>query len=117
MIIIREFNDAFYLIDQKCVDPCLGACGFASRCQVVNHNPVCSCLEGYEGDPFRSCNRIPVREIVPKDPCPQCGANAQCKLRGDTGYCQCNPEYFGDPYTGCKPECVVSYQILIIANA
>lgn len=42
-------------IKQKCVDPCPGTCGPDARCQVVNHNPICSCSPGYTGDPFVRC--------------------------------------------------------------
>lgn len=42
-------------IDQKCKDPCPGTCGQNADCQVINHNPVCSCTSGYTGDPFFGC--------------------------------------------------------------
>lgn len=42
-------------INQKCLDPCPGTCGISARCQVVNHNPICSCLNGFTGDPFIRC--------------------------------------------------------------
>jgi hypothetical protein len=43
-------------INNKCRDPCPGACGNNAQCNVYNHNPVCSCLPGYSGDPFSICN-------------------------------------------------------------
>ncbi|XP_046680366.1 delta-like protein 4 [Homalodisca vitripennis] len=42
-------------INQKCADPCPGTCGLNARCQVVNHNPICSCAPGFTGDPFARC--------------------------------------------------------------
>lgn len=42
-------------IHQKCQDPCPGMCGVNAQCQVVNHNPICSCYNGYTGDPFVRC--------------------------------------------------------------
>lgn len=42
-------------INQKCSDPCIDKCGTNAFCQVVNHNPICSCLSGYTGDPFNAC--------------------------------------------------------------
>ena len=42
-------------INQKCQDPCPGTCGFNARCQVVNHNPICTCAAGFTGDPFARC--------------------------------------------------------------
>lgn len=45
-------------VRQKCVDPCPGTCGANARCQVVNHNAICSCAIGFSGDPFVECRRI-----------------------------------------------------------
>lgn len=42
-------------INKKCVDPCIGTCGQHARCNVVGHNPICSCSPGYTGDPFIRC--------------------------------------------------------------
>lgn len=42
-------------ISNKCQDPCPGTCGLNARCQVVNHNPICSCSAGFTGDPFVRC--------------------------------------------------------------
>lgn len=44
-------------LNQICSDPCPGTCGLNARCQVVNHNPICSCPAGYVGDPFVRCLR------------------------------------------------------------
>lgn len=46
-------------INEKCVDPCQSACGQYARCQVINHNPICSCSPGYTGDPIVRCVAIP----------------------------------------------------------
>jgi hypothetical protein len=45
-------------INQKCVDPCPGTCGINGLCQVVNHNPICTCPPRYTGDPFTQCKII-----------------------------------------------------------
>lgn len=42
-------------ISEKCADPCPGTCGSNARCNVVNHNAICSCSPGYTGDPFTGC--------------------------------------------------------------
>lgn len=42
-------------IQKKCLDPCVGSCGFNTNCTVQNHRPICQCYEGYEGDPFSGC--------------------------------------------------------------
>lgn len=43
----------------KCTDPCPGTCGIDAQCQVINHNPICSCRAGLSGDPFIRCTPIP----------------------------------------------------------
>lgn len=42
-------------INEKCKDPCPGTCGINAQCRVVNHNPICSCMSGFTGDPFIRC--------------------------------------------------------------
>lgn len=42
-------------INNKCIDPCPGTCGDLASCSVVNHSPLCSCLEGYIGNPLVAC--------------------------------------------------------------
>lgn len=51
-----ECSQNLACINQKCVDPCPGTCGFNSRCLVTNHNPICSCSPGFVGDPFVGCS-------------------------------------------------------------
>lgn len=46
-------------LQNKCRDPCTGSCGFNAKCTVVNHQPICSCEPGYQGDPFNGCNLLP----------------------------------------------------------
>ena len=43
-------------LNLKCIDPCPGTCGSGAVCNVVNHNPICSCNPGYIGDPFVRCS-------------------------------------------------------------
>lgn len=95
-------------VNQKCIDPCPGTCGINARCQVVNHNPICSCPQGQTGDPFTRCSII-IEEppVVPANPCQPspCGANAQCREVGGAPSCSCLPEFIGTP-PNCRPECV-----------
>ena len=54
-------------INQKCTDPCPGVCGLNARCEVINHSPICSCLERHIGDPFTRCSLIEkpgIKEIL-----------------------------------------------------
>lgn len=99
-------------INEKCRDPCPGSCGQLATCSVVNHRPICRCLEGYSGDPFVGCNIVPVAHTpleipMPCNPSP-CGVNAICRERNGAGSCLCLPEYRGDPYVECRPECVLN---------
>lgn len=54
-ILSSECGQEKSCINQKCKDPCPGVCGQHARCLVVNHNPICSCSVGYNGDPFVRC--------------------------------------------------------------
>ncbi|KAG5895966.1 hypothetical protein JTB14_027966 [Gonioctena quinquepunctata] len=107
-VINSDCSSNLACIKDKCRDPCPGACGTATMCSVLNHTPICSCPEGYTGDPFISCQPKPpqLEEPIETDPCnpSPCGANSQC----DNGICSCLPEYHGDPYRGCRPECVLN---------
>lgn len=105
-IINSECSSNLACIREKCRDPCVGSCGAAAQCSVLNHVPICSCSQGFTGDPFSFCQPVPQKnepivEINPCNPTP-CGANTQC----NNGICTCLAEYQGDPYRGCRPECV-----------
>lgn len=52
--------------NQKCVDPCRGNCGLQAMCQVINHNPICSCPSGMTGDPFTRCIAEGKSDFLPK---------------------------------------------------
>ena len=54
--------------NRACVDPCAedDPCSAAANCQVVRHNVVCTCPDGYVGDPKTSCIR---REYPLRQPC------------------------------------------------
>lgn len=46
-------------INMKCKDPCPGSCGVDANCHVLNHVPICTCQDGYTGDPFIRCTYAP----------------------------------------------------------
>lgn len=48
-------------VRNKCKDPCPRTCGTNAHCAVVNHIPICTCLEGTTGSPFVTCTPIPVQ--------------------------------------------------------
>ena len=120
-VINDECSKSQACVNNKCVDPCSGACGVDAECSVRNHLAVCKCRAGYQGDPFRRCTKVPppVQPVeAPQDPCypSPCGANTDCKSnrRGFGGAaratCLCVKGYFGDPYGsgGCRPECTTN---------
>lgn len=94
-------------IKQKCVNPCLGACGHNAECRVINHNPLCVCPPTFEGDPFVACRLAVTYEptvVSPCDPSP-CGPNSICRADNGLPSCTCMTGYQGQaPY--CKPECI-----------
>lgn len=106
-------------INNKCKDPCVGACGINAQCQVINHQPSCSCLSGYTGDPLKSCHISPFHyktsfylflvTPLPRDPCQPspCGSYSNCRVIDNHAVCSCQPDYVGSP-PQCRPECVVS---------
>lgn len=50
--------------DYKCTNPCPSPCGLNTKCVVVNHSPICSCMPGYSGDPFTTCTPIPRKSKI-----------------------------------------------------
>lgn len=54
-IITAECSPNKACVNQKCIDPCQGTCGIGATCQVVNHNPICSCPQQMTGNPFVRC--------------------------------------------------------------
>lgn len=83
----------------------------STDCQVINHNPICSCKPNLIGDPFVRCVGRQHDELVPEriNPCSPspCGNFAECRPVGDSPSCSCLPNYFGKP-PNCRPECVVN---------
>lgn len=101
-------------VNRKCVDPCPGVCGQNAQCQVRNHSPICSCNDGFTGDAFTRCFRIPPQKAEPipqpaRDPCvpSPCGPNSQCRDIGGSPSCSCLPNFLGTP-PSCRPECTIN---------
>lgn len=116
-------------VNTKCQDPCPGSCGQNARCQIVSHNPICSCSPGFTGDPFVRCipeeskgsaptlssslnpGSFPERPVERprQNPCvpSPCGPNSQCRVVGDTPACSCLNNYIGRP-PNCRPECTIN---------
>jgi len=58
-ILSTECKSHLACVNQRCADPCPGSCGINAQCHVLNHLPVCTCMEGFTGDPFTQCSIIP----------------------------------------------------------
>ncbi|KOB51772.1 Dumpy, isoform I [Operophtera brumata] len=93
-------------VNQKCVDACEGVCGVNALCQVMKHTPVCSCVDGTEGDPFVGCRKKAYADEVSTKLCEPspCGPNSVCTSTNGNAVCSCLPGYVGSPPT-CA-ECV-----------
>ena len=94
-------------IENKCADPCPGACGQNTKCMVLNHNPICSCANGYSGDPFKYCAKVEITTPAPRgNPCipNPCGPNSQCREINSQPACSCLLNFMGRP-PNCRPEC------------
>lgn len=92
--------------NNKCRDPCPGACGLYSECSVINHSPTCYCSEGYTGNPLTKCYPIMKDQISPCAQTP-CGPYSNCKESNGHAICSCLPQYIGSP-PACRPECMVN---------
>lgn len=112
-IVSSECPQTQACMNQKCIDPCPGTCAVNAQCIVINHNPICSCPPGYEGDPFSNCV-LPIVELEPKrpeNPCvpSPCGPNSICQIKRGRPVCSCIANYIGNP-PNCRPECVISQE-------
>lgn len=45
-------------VNNKCRNPCVGACGLHADCKVTHHTPACFCPDGFTGNPLSSCRKI-----------------------------------------------------------
>ncbi|KAF2350556.1 EGF-like domain [Trinorchestia longiramus] len=94
--------------NNKCIDPCPGYCGISALCDVINHTPMCTCPEGFTGDPLNRCVRAELSPPATVDPCTPnpCGVYTLCQVSGSRPVCSCMTGYLGTPDAGCKPGCV-----------
>ncbi|XP_037076509.1 neurogenic locus notch homolog protein 1-like isoform X2 [Pollicipes pollicipes] len=98
-------------------DPCsLGLCGTNANCNNVNGRAVCSCPDGYEGNPLTACTRGECSQdsecppglacvgVSCVDPCSRnvCGSAADCQVVNHRAICSCPVGYVGDPFVSCR---------------
>jgi len=96
-----------------CKDPC--NCGPNAECRIKDHRPVCTCKQGYDGNPEIQCVKIGCRsdddcsgqhscinrQCVPVCTDGICGTNANCYGSNHRAICECPPGYQGNPKTSC----------------
>lgn len=96
-----------------CRDPC--NCGPDAECRIKDHKPVCSCLQGYYGNPEIECSKIGCRsddecsgqhtcinrQCVPVCEENTCARHSDCYGINHRAVCECEPGYTGDPKTSC----------------
>lgn len=98
-----------------CRDPC--NCGLNAECRIKDHKPVCTCRQGYDGNPEFECSKI---ECAINSDCPsthacrnqlcvpvcqgeQCGTNAECLAVDHRAICECVPGFRGNARIACTP--------------
>lgn len=93
-------------------DPCNPSpCGANAKC----NDGICSCIEEYQGDPYRGCrpecvlnNDCPRDKTCSRnkciDPCPgTCGQNAECTVINHIPSCTCIEGFVGNAFILCSP--------------
>lgn len=95
----------------KCARICdTNTCGIDAICTPQRSRPVCSCPDGFEGNPDISCTRQRQQDPpAPSNPCElrPCGAHATCTPDGRRAICSCEGRYEGDGIQGCRrSECI-----------
>lgn len=108
--------------NNKCVDPCIGTCGYNAECSTINHSPICSCPANMIGDPFSEC-KLPPAETDPCYPSP-CNRNGICRVINGVASCQypecvqnedCSPSKacFGQK---CRDPCIDACGVNALCN-
>lgn len=108
-VVSSECSSTKACINQRCINPCVNACGLSARCEVINHSPICSCSAGQTGDPFKGCYDVVAIPPDPIDACTPspCGPNSLCNELNGKATCKCMANYIGHP-PNCRPECVIN---------
>lgn len=109
-------------INDQCVDPCINGrvyCGLNAICQTQNHEAICECPLGTQGNPFVSCvsghcqynedcadheacdrlNRA-CRPVCDEE---TCALDAVCLPRNHQPQCECKAGLVGNPHQQCLP--------------
>lgn len=101
----------------ECIKLCHNQpCGRNAFCVGLAHKPICSCKEGFFGDPLKGCDK---KECDEDKDCSEdktchnnmckiaclykneCGDNTICSSENHKHVCYCQPGYTGNPISGC----------------
>jgi hypothetical protein len=110
-----ECSNSESCINGQCRNPC--NCGLNAECTVQKHRPICSCINGYEGNPNLECrsigctsdsecehdktciNKNCINVCLIDNPC---APNAECYARNHKSECRCANGYRGNPLISCQ---------------
>lgn len=62
-VIDADCSSNLACVNHRCQDVCAGSCAENALCYVVDHRAICTCIEGYTGDPFAACTVIRCKDI------------------------------------------------------
>lgn len=120
-------------LNGKCKNPCEDhssvPCGNNSECRVIDHRAVCTCPDGFQGEPNVECVRYTCNkdddcetnkkcdssDKVCRNPCLEqgaCGSNAQCRVINKMAHCTCPLGYYGNAQLECKPGTYMIYNLV-----
>ena len=103
----------------QCTDPCPGTCGQAALCMIINQKPMCFCPNGFSGNPYQGCQKLPqlndnckVSKTLKKSQNCMFFPNLLIKnLASVIETAKCQEGYVGQP-PYCRPECVLNSDCL-----
>lgn len=111
----NDCNDKESCVNRICRNPC--NCGQNAECFIRDHRPICSCRDGYDGNPYRICRIVGCRsdsQCESHEACINgncinhclvnntCGPNADCYVERNQPLCRCRSGFEGNAYGGCN---------------
>ena len=96
-----------------------------AECHIEGTHGVCTCIEGYFGNPYKKCGpECVINSECPQylacikqkcvDPCPgTCGINAYCEVHNHNPICSCPRTMTGDPFDLCEASKSISFFVAL----
>ncbi|KAG5584893.1 hypothetical protein H5410_045327 [Solanum commersonii] len=91
-----------------------------SYCHDDSNGYRCSCMQGYDGNPYLIDGCQDINECVDPQPDYRCVKNAICNNTDGSYTCTCHPDFSGDGYTECNrdnPQRKIQNIYLIIGSS